>query len=485
MNYIKRIIGCGSVALMLASTAYASDQVTYTEDYFISSPTLLRNGNLMSVGMAFDFNDLRLGKNQAALFSPMIVSETDTLRLNTVGVFGRTAWYQYERGILKTNPQIVDIPVKYSKNLPSTLFEQNVAYCDWMDGSALVVKMDFYGCASCDEGKALSDALAVYVEEKIIDTMPSLIFRAAIEEEEKVRELSGRAYVEFPVNKTEIYPDFRNNAMELGKITATIDSVKNDPDITVTSIGIVGTASPEGPYANNVYLAKTRTLSLKDYVTKLYNFPKDFIKTDYVPVDWQGLSEWLENNTINHREEILAIVNSDMEPFARNSKIKKDFPTEYGWLLKNVYPSLRHSDYKIEYNIREYSNVEEIAEIIKTKPQKLSLGEMYRLAASLEPGTPEYNDVFEVAVRLYPDDETANLNAANAALARGDLVYAERYLAKAGNSPEAVYARGVLKGVQGDYDSAVSLLQQAQAQGLAGVDEALEIYRHNLKVSRK
>ena len=250
--------------------------------------------------------------------------------------------------------------------------------------------------------------------------------------------------------------------------------MKNDPDITVTSIFIAGTASPEGPYDNNVYLAKNRTIALKDYVTNLYNFPKDFIQTDYDPVDWKGLREWLENNPIENRDLILAIVNSDIEDYARNSKIRKDFPVQYQWLLKNVYPALRHSDYRIEYQIRQYTSVEEIAEVIKTTPQKLSLSEMYTLAASLQPGTPEYNDVFEIAVRMYPNDETANLNAANAALARGDLLYAERYLEKAGNSPEAVYARGILEGYNGNYAEGVALVEKAKAMGLQNVDATLE-----------
>lgn len=34
-------------------------------------------------------------------------------------------------------------------------------------------------------------------------------------------------------------------------------------------------------------------------------------------------------------------------------------------------------------------------------------------------GSEEYNETFEVAVRMFPDDEVANLNAANAAMARG------------------------------------------------------------------
>ncbi|MCH5242984.1 MAG: hypothetical protein J1F67_11320 [Muribaculaceae bacterium] len=474
MNKIIRLAGKIALLLALAIPSVAVAQDNDAADYFISSPVLTRNGNLMTVGIDFDFNDLRLDHNQAAVFTPLITNGSDTLSLTPVGVYGRTAYYQLERGILHTLPIADQIVLRYNKKGENFGYTRNVDYADWMNGSELLVRMQFYGCASCNIGKALSDQLAVYYVPEMIEFQPQLIYQAAIVDEVKTRELSGRAYVDFPVNKIVIYPEYRNNVYELGKIIATIDSVKNDPDITVTSIHIAGTASPEGPYENNVYLAKNRTISLKDYVTNLYNFPQDFIQTDFEPVDWKGLREWLEGNNLNHKEEILAIVNSDIEPYARNSKIKKDFPTEYEWLLRNVYPALRHSDYLIQYQIRGYTDIAEIAEIIRTKPQKLSLGEMYRLAASLPVGSDQYNEVFDIAVRLYPDDETANLNAANSALARKDFVYAERYLQKAGNSPEADYARGILKAMQGDFNEAMTLLQKAVNAGVPGSRECLD-----------
>ena len=109
-----------------------------------------------------------------------------------------------------------------------------------------------------------------------------------------------------------------------------------------------------------------------------------------------------------------------------------------------------------------------------TAPQKLTLNEMFVLAQSLEPGSDEYNDVFETAVRMFPDDETANLNAANAAMSRKDYVSAERCLRKAGDSAEAVYARGVLQALEGNYDEAQRLVREAQAKGMSDTGGVLE-----------
>ena len=69
---------------------------------------------------------------------------------------------------------------------------------------------------------------------------------------------------------------------------------------------------------------------------------------------------------------------------------------------------------------------------------------MYLLARSIPGDSARFREVFEVAVRLYPDAPEANLNAAVTALSFDDLDNAARYLPKAGDSAEAVYARGIL-----------------------------------------
>ena len=96
----------------------------------------------------------------------------------------------------------------------------------------------------------------------------------------------------------------------------------------------------------------------------------------------------------------------------------------------------------------------------------MSLNEFYLVARMYEPGTLEFTDVFETAVRMFPHDEIANLNAANAAIRRGNQDAARKYLAKAGNSAEAVYARGSLAIREKDYKMAVLHLEKAREMGL-------------------
>ena len=179
----------------------------------------------------------------------------------------------------------------------------------------------------------------------------------------------------------------------MAKIRQTIDVVRNDADTRITALSIKGYASPEGSYSNNVRLAKGRTETLKNYVQSLYAFEPGLIRTSFEPEDWEGLRRYLESSGIENRDRILALVDSDLEPDAKDARIKRDFPKQYAFLLAEVYPGLRHSDYTVDYVVRSYTDVEEIKAVMLTAPQKLSLQELFLVAQSMEPGTPEYMEV--------------------------------------------------------------------------------------------
>lgn len=468
-------------------TAFAS--LTASAALEVPSSSISMVEGMIDVNIDFDLKSIPVKSNQVLVVRPYLVNGVDSLYLKTIAVYGRNRFIQHERGNDKVTPA-PDIVFRTS-NVPATYrYHEMVENQPWMDGATLSVASRLYGCASCPDGEPfLAENLTLWRAPKL-NTSDAYEYVAAQAEAVKVRVISGRANVEFPVNKTVLLPDFRGNAAELAKITASIDSVRNDKDVTIESISITGFASPEGSYANNKRLAEGRTASLCNYVETLYAFPKGLIKLASVPEDWDGLREWVEQSNIANRDAILAIIGDKaLAPDARDQKIKRSFPNEYAFLLANVYPTLRHSDYRIQYTVRSYSNPQEILEIMKTRPGNLSLNELYLAAATLEPGSPEFNEVYEVAVRLYPDDPVANLNAANTAMQRGDIANAEKYLAKAGDSPEATHSRGVLALIKGDYDSAEQLLGSSLAKGIGKskglLDQIDQLHQYNASKTKK
>lgn len=98
---------------------------------------------------------------------------------------------------------------------------------------------------------------------------------------------------------------------------------------------------------------------------------------------------------------------------------------------------------------------------------------MYLAAQEMETGSEEYNETFDIAVRMFPDDEVANLNAANIAMSRGGLKSAERYLQKAGDSPQAIYARATLAALNKDFDTAEKMFEEAVRKGMPDAEKML------------
>jgi len=296
---------------------------------------------------------------------------------------------------------------------------------------------------------------------------PIVVFVEPKAEGVKRRVIEGQAFLDYPVNETIIYADYRKNPSELRKIMESIDVVLRDSTVKISSIGIHGYASPEGPYDNNVRLAKGRAEALRTYLLNLYNFNPSIITQTSTPEDWGGLEKYVASSQLNNKEKILEIIRStDIPEDKREEQMKAITGADlYADLLGNVYPGLRHSDYTVNYTVRNYT-LEEARRIITKRPDLLSLNEMYQVANSYPRDSYKYNEAMSIAARLYPNDEIANLNAANIALRNNNLTDAKHYLENAGNSAQAIHARGVLAALEKDYSKAEQYLKRSYSLGI-------------------
>lgn len=456
---------CGAAPLLLG-IAPAAAQVTVQGDVRVSDYVVSRAEEKLFVSMKLDLRELDLKSNREFLLTPVLESEGDTLRLEQVLVAGRNRYYHHLR-----NGVAADRTLYRGGDIAQIDYRVVVPYRAWMADAGLIVRSELCGC--CSEVESSDESLLFRLDLDPKRFVPDYVYirpQAA----PKINVVEGTAYIDFPVNRTEIHAEYRRNPEELGKIRATIDAVRDDADTRILSLSIKGYASPEGSYANNTRLAKGRTETLKEYVRRLYDFPDTLLVTAYEPEDWAGLERFVDRSALTDREGILAIVRSDLEPDAKDRKIRTTYPEQYAYLLREVYPALRHSDYAVTYEVRAYTDVDEIRRLLRSAPQKLSLEEMYLAAQRMELGTEEYDETFEIAVRMFPDDEVANLNAANTAMRRGDQKAAVRYLDKAGLSPEADYARGICAALSDERDRAYLFFVKAAD---AGIDKAREAIR--------
>ena len=436
----------------------------------INDADIYRNNTVMTVNMDLDFTRFDVNSNRAVLITPYIVKGDSQKALPALGIYGRNRYFYYVRNDQKLTEY--EIKEQYIESeVPEYLpYTASVPFENWMSGSELVIERKVYGCCGHleEEDYCTLDTYRVF--------NPDFLYVKAPKPEKKERFIEGNAFVDYPVSQTIIYPEYHNNTYELSKIKGTIDSVKMDNDITVTSIFIKGYASPESPYDNNTRLAKGRTESIKEYVLGFYDFERDLIRTDYEPENWEGLREYLVESNLTHKSQIINMIDADIEPDRKEWLIKSKYKDEYKYLLENCYPYLRRTYYRIDYIVRSFTegDVDHIRELVTTRPQNLSLEEFYLASQGLDPESDLFQEIFDVAVRMYPSDEIANINAANAAMQRGDMQSALKYINRSGTSPEAIYTRGVYAALDGDYSAAASFFQTASALGVEQAKSQLE-----------
>ena len=331
------------------------------------------------------------------------------------------------------------------------------------------MKLNIDVCGCCDLKEETSGELITRLNILPVQLQPAISYITPQAEAVKHRAIEGSAFLDFPVNQIIIRPEYRRNTVELAKIRATIDSVRNDDKTTLSSIKIHGYASPEGGYANNTRLAKGRTQALVDYVTSYYKFDNKLITSEYTSEDWEGFRKFIAASSLEKKDEILKLMDDSTLDIDKKERQIAQLagPQTYKYILEECYPALRHSDYTVNYTVRGF-NLEETKEIIKTRPQLLSLQEIYRIAESCQPGSEEFNRSFQVAAAMFPDDPIANLNAGAMEIQKGgDLTTAKKHLAKADQkAPETLNNLGVIALLEGDYDAAEKYFNAAKAGGL-------------------
>lgn len=282
----------------------------------------------------------------------------------------------------------------------------------------------------------------------------------------KTRSESGRAYLDFAAGRTEIVADFKNNAVELGRMRELIESVTDNPDATITAVTIVGHASPESTYDINLTLSERRAQALRNYIGMIYGLPASLFSVSGAGEDWEGLEELVEQSDVPRKEQVLRIIRN-VGIFDGREKRLMDLAggEPYRWMRAMLFPKLRRVEYRIDYTVSAFT-VERSKEVMKTRPGTLSLNELYMIARTYPVGSDDFNKVFELAAVLYPDSDIANLNAAACALERKDTASATRHLARIEQHNDAYWNNmGILALLTGDRNRAAECFLRGGGHG--------------------
>lgn len=459
-------------------------------------------GDSLFVKIKYNFDGVKISPRMQIQFTPSIVAMGHTQDLPSVVVMGRNSYNIYrrelalmskkERSDYNANPPYAVVKGYNKRHREVVDCNLRIPYALWMSNSRLDMQEYVSGCGSKPRMLAMSQLVNALRLDVPYQVIPYLTYVQPAVEAVKIREVEAEAFLDFVVNKIDIRPDYMNNPRELAKITDMIKMAEDDPALTVRSISVIGYASPEGSYGGNQKLSEGRASALVNYLVPRFDFSRKYYKVVFGGENWAGLEKMIEASDMEYKAEVLNIIRTvpveiDVVKDMSRKKALMIFNggKPYLYMLKEFYPSLRKAICKVEYQVKGF-DVVEAAELIKLRPQNLSLNEMYLVANTYELGSEEFVDVFETAVRMFPLDETANLNAAAAALSRRDINSAEKYLAKVKtSSPEYDNAMGVLNMLKGDYDQAETYLKSALSQGIEAAKSNLaEIQKEREDLNR-
>lgn len=422
-----------------------------------------REGDRLRVDFTLDYSALDVSRNEELIVLPVVITRAqDTIWMPYLLFPGkirdkvnRRKERLYGEDSEHTLPYRVVYPAAGQTTV--TTYTESLPFEDRMYGGRIALLQEIVGCADCRKELSTLSLGNIPNPPRVAFIIPE-----AVTEEERWTPV----YIHFPWDQAVILSGFMGNAAELEKIDRLMSSVTENPNVRLEQIHLKGYASPEGAYSYNTRLAARRADAVGDYIRTQYRPQESLLLIESEPEDWAGLRSRVDSSDLAYRSQVLAVIDHTTDPDARDEQIRRlDAGHTYRYLLENYYPVLRRVDCGIKYTIEEPYTLAEIQEMVKNNPDRLSLNELFLVAGTYPPGSDDFNQVFVIAARLYPEDEVVNANRAAAALQANDLETARQCLGYDNHYAEAWNNLGVLLWREGRIPEAVSCFEDARACG--------------------
>ena len=464
---MKRLYICLILLLLLPMGLDA--QKVYKGSITFNEANSYKQGDRIYLQATLNTSDIDLGTQQMMMVTPVLRSmdRSREVRFDPVLITGRTRRKAVKRAERLDGFQFAQEPsqrILYRKHhMEPVGFTLNTTYQAWMRQAELVFLEDVTGCRNMELAENVYPVISPVLP-PVYQPNFQVSYTVPPTEAVKQRSETYEARLNFVVNRYEIRRDYMNNAAVLDSVDRIINDVRNDANLTINEFQVTGYASPEGTAAHNMKLSENRAKSFVSYVQNKHAIPQNVMKVDWKGDDWDGLRKLIEQSNFADKQRVLDILNNTSDANQRKTQLR-NMGTAYRALLDEYYPYLRRNEYTIAYVARPFS-VQEAKDLVRTKPQQLSLNEMYLVAETYPKTSRDFKDVFDIAVRLYPNDPYANLNSAALDIENGAYdVALERSMRV--NMPEAWNNIGYIYVKKGDYTRAAEYFKRAADAGLS------------------
>ena len=456
-------------------------QEFYRGEMFVTGQQFSLADGRLNIDLSVDFEGLRMPSDESLTVTPVLISGENEQALPAVLINGTEKQKVYQRQQEFTgNGHPAPIPAVVIRNdarmARSFRYQVAVPYQEWMKDALLLIRSQECAC----HGRQGS----IY-EDKIADRLNLPKVRTSVWDTDTDRKyLTWVNFIEPAPDKDTLHavtgsiPYFGKEQRDkrerpLGELSVTkqnfeiyhrmrnaLRDIRREAGTKLVKVKITGYGAPVGNLQKNEVDALVRSLKLKDYL-------RENRLTAGTPL--------VKQSDMMFREATLDLIgNVDIDKGRERMLMRLADGKPYKYLAEKIFPEVMRVDYRIEYTRQPLDAAESLRLFRTGERRALRLNEFFTVAGSYPQGSTEYNDVLDLAARLFPDSPEANINAAAVALTKGETAKARRYLERFATLPMAYNNMGILCLQEGNRDKAEVYLTMAAAAGVKQADKALK-----------
>ena len=440
----KKILFFAGIAMMFAFSACNKSLTSLDARYFKTTPNPLEvKGGKVDATVTGTFPAKYFRKNAEVTVTPVLnfdgkKQESDSKVFQGEKVLGNNQTIRYKAGgTYSVNPSFV--------------------YTPEMAKSELYLNFDVTQGSKKYTLPPVKVADGVIATSQLASVSPDEI-RSAIAPDnfQRITQETENADILFLIQQAQL----RSTELEKSDIVAFNQKVKEARDAQnkeISSLEVLGYASPDGAIELNTNLAEKRQKVTADYLNKeLQRLRADVtIDSKFTAEDWDGFQKLMEASDIQDKELILRVLGMYEDPEQREQEIK-NLSATFQDVANEILPQLRRSRLNLTVDVTGKSDAE-ILNLVKNNPRVLNDKELL-YAATLVDSYRQKADIYERFIEFHPSDARGYNNMGVIRYEQDAPDEAEILFKKAlgfdPNSPDANYNLGLVSLLNGNASDA-------------------------------
>ena len=284
---------------------------------------------------------------------------------------------------------------------------------------------------------------------------------------QRVKSYTQEAVINYEYNKSNV----RYNEMKDEDIkdlqTFMEETIANERQ-SVTAVNISSYASPEGEISLNENLANERAesagksfMSVAKKAKMVFEDPEAIVVKTPKGEDWEGFKSLMNQSSIEDKELIIRVLEMETNKAQREEEIRNMSMT-YKEIEKTILPQLRRSVITVNYEVQGFTD-EELMNLSISNPDSLDVEELLK-AATLFEDLNKKKQVYESCEAQFPQDYRGINNLGVVYYEMNMIAEATTYFEKAYNidpASEVANNLGAVTRINGDRDAAMDYLNQS------------------------